>query len=43
MEDEMQIMLQSTVGFDIREQLHSVYLRTNNLNQLRHHKLVLYY
>lgn len=32
MEDEMQIMFQSTVGFDIKEQLHTVYLRISNLN-----------
>lgn len=43
MEDEVQIMSQSTVGFDIKEKLHSVYLRTNNLNQWRHYKLLLYY
>lgn len=43
MEDEVQIMFQSTVGFDIKEKLHSVYLRTNNINQLRHYKLLLYY
>lgn len=43
MEDEVQIIFQPTVGFDIKEKLHSVHLRTNNLNQLRHHKLLLYY
>lgn len=42
MEDEIQIMFQSTVVFDIKEQLHCVYLKTNNPNQLRHYKLVLY-
>lgn len=29
--------------FDIKEKLHIVYLKTNNLYQLRHYKLVLYY
>lgn len=43
MEDEVQIIFQSTMGFDIKKKLHSIYLRTNNLNQLRHYKLLLYY
>lgn len=43
MEDEEQIIFQSTVGFDIKEKLHSVYLRTNNLKQLKCYKLLLYY
>lgn len=32
MEDETEIMFQSSMGFDVKEKLHSVYLRTNNLN-----------
>lgn len=43
MEGVIQIMFQSTMVFDIKEKLHSVYLKANNLYQLRHYKLVLYY
>lgn len=34
MEDEMQIMFQSAMGFDIKEQLHSVYQQPKPIKTL---------